>query len=345
MSDISYIELEKRYIELENRVKLLEDKIIQMHIKQLPPTEAIEVNDCYSSILKKIEIGKIYNKQVTELKRKRNNSFENMTMDAYITLTKSHVTSLTDIFTTKGFSPKKIRSVISRGLSPMDTRLVKYENYYNEGIAIDDIEILMKVLRRQGRPESEYEPFNIESIYTKLSNYGSVISNIETNLEIALQGSLIYLSCPDGGNYSFYYLSEITSGIRYWKLDCHLERLTTDITGYLLNYLIGCFREMYMDVFSDNIYRVDYHTKCQLTECDMEQLIKNIRVLNNPKLTNTLIKNIVKNNSTHTPTDVDKFNIRSNNTPSNTKLNHTTSDIASRLFDSISPTYRDIINI
>ena len=94
-------------------------------------------------------------------------------------------------------------------------------------------------------------------------------------------------------------------------MDCRLEETTTAIRNDLLPFMINTFRELYRDIFGDNEYRSDYKTKCQLTECDCEQLLNNIFILASNNSFNSLIRNLVKEHSTYTPTDNDKFNIQS----------------------------------
>ena len=73
--------------------------------------------------------------------------------------------------------------------------------------------------------------------------------------------------------------------------------------------MISMFRKLYRDVFGDNDFRKDYNSKCQLTECDCEQLLQNIITVGQPKDFYNIVRTIVKNKATYTPTENDKFNL------------------------------------
>ncbi len=77
-------------------------------------------------------------------------------------------------------------------------------------------------------------------------------------------------------------------------MDCRLEDLTNSISNNMIPYMIDNFRKMYKDVFGDNDYRVDYKKRCQLTDCDCEQLVKNIFTLADPKSASKLLCDLVR---------------------------------------------------
>jgi hypothetical protein len=92
-------------------------------------------------------------------------------------------------------------------------------------------------------------------------------------------------------------------------MDCRLEDLSFSIIANVLPYMINMFKKLYRDVFGDNDFRKDFTQKCQMTECDCEQLLQNIIILGQPKEFYNFVRTIVKNKATYMPTENDKFNL------------------------------------
>ena len=71
------------------------------------------------------------------------------------------------------------------------------------------------------------------------------------------------------------------------------------------------FRKIYCDVFSDNIFRLDYQSKSTITEFDCEQLLQNTIMLSKPIDLCKLVQSIIIKNCTLVSTESDKFNMKS----------------------------------
>ena len=100
------------------------------------------------------------------------------------------------------------------------------------------------------------------------------------------------------------------------------------------------FRKIYYDVFDDNIFRIDYSNKTQITECDCEQLLQNIFLLSQPIKFCNKIRFLIMKNASYTPTENDKFNLYGDDTLQKKKFQHTIKtdnivDVIKELFDSI----------
>jgi len=269
--------------------------------------------------LVKIRSLKTFSKSMNDLQKTRDTLLVVIGLEEYKKLCNSHVTALTEIFTEKGFSDKKTETQISKGFSSLEMRLIKYTNYFNSHLAVDDVRKITEALERSQTKTIGYTVFSSTEVTTGLINYGLVLVNMKLNLQRVLfnQGgmkNIIYIANPKSTKcdpFSFYTLDSITDKKRSWNMDCRLEELTTSIRNDLLPYMINTFRELYKDVFGDNDYRVDYKMKCQLTECDCQQLLTNIFLVVSNNQLNSLLKTLVRDNSTHIKTEDDKFNIQS----------------------------------
>lgn len=345
-------------LELERRLKKVEDMLEELRIAsgtldKEPIICHAEGNDSNliinGDLMGKIKSNRVYNKYLGELKQVRLSRIDKMSIEDYAYLCRSQIDLLKTIFLEKGYNNKKVSSVIGKGLSSLETRLLQYGTYYNEHLLVDEIETLERSLesRRNYSPQ-EYVSFNGSKVCEDMYNYGSVLFNFRSNISRVLFNvygfsNIIYLPLVQSlqsDPHSFYYLDDVKKDKRFWKMDCRLEDFTNVIISNMLPYLISMFRKLYFDVFSDNDYRQDYRTRCQVTECDCEQLLHNIFLLADTKKTCVLIQKLVQEKSTYKVTKNDKFNIYSDDALQKERYASTNEniidDIPRRLFDKIS---------
>ena len=69
--------------------------------------------------------------------------------------------------------------------------------------------------------------------------------------------------------YTFYTLEKIDSdGKRCWKMECRLYELCKVLSRNIREYCTTLFRKIYLDIYSDNVYREDYINTCPITDQD-----------------------------------------------------------------------------
>jgi len=272
----------------------------------------------FKRFFESLKNAKTYPKIMEDLKQNRQKMFGRLNLYDYTNLILEHVKIIEEIFQEKKYTPKKITTIISKGLSALENRLISYGDYTNTHIEIDEITKIGVVLDVYSKTEKEYIPYTTQNnVYNLFYNYGTVLFPIKQTLERYLFNrygfnNIIYLPLPkniENDPYSFYTLESVKDKKRCWKMDCRLEELTTNIIANILPYMIGMFRKIYKDVFNDNEFRVDFLKRSQITECECEQLLQNIQLLSHPQEFSKILRKIVKNNSTFTPTEHDKFNI------------------------------------
>lgn len=277
-------------------------------------SEAYEAFDKAFSTLRQ---SRIYTKILDDLRAQRWNIFGRISFSAYQSLIQEHIRAIETIFREKKYSEKKSTSIISKGLSPLESRLVNYGNYTTSHLEIDEIQRLETVLDLSVNRVKEYAQYNIETLCNNFYNYGVVLLPFRKNLTRYLFNrygfnNIIYLPLPKNSEedpFSFYILERVNKDKRYWKMDCRLEDIGTNIITRILPYLISMFRKLYHDVFGDNEFRPNYEKKTQLTECDCEQLLQNIILLGQPKKFCNIIRTLVYNKARYCPTENDKFNL------------------------------------
>lgn len=276
-----------------------------------------EAKESFQASFSTLKQSRIYTKILHDLRGQRWRIFGRMSISAYQDLVYEHIRTIEDIFRDKNYTVKKSTAIISKGLSPLESRLTAYGNYTESHLEVDEIQRFGTVLDLGSDHAKEYVPFEDAKIRDYFSNYGVVLFSIRQNIRRYLFNrygfhNVVYLPLPkntDDDPYSFYVLERVNKDKRYWKMDCRLENLSTNLITDVLPYMVSMFRRLYRDVYGDNEFRSDYANKCQLTECDCEQLLQNIILMGQPKEFCIVLRDIVKNKSTYQPTENDKFNL------------------------------------
>jgi hypothetical protein len=288
-----------------------------------------------------------YSKILEDIKNKRWKIFKYTNINDYIKLLYDHVDKINNYFIEREFNPKKIKSIISKSLFPVESRLIYYENYFQSFIEVDEIDNFKVCLEYSNSLITEYIPYNETTLYNNFYNYSIVLFPIYRLMNILISktnkfNNIIYLPLPKSNienPYSFYKLVEIKNGKRYWEMDCRLECFSFSLATCLLDCMITTFRKIYKNIFNDNDFRVDYEFTSQITECDLEQLLQNIITVSKPKKFCLELQKIIMNNSTFINTDNDKFNLSSDDPLQKKKFleleNPENLDIYKRIFDNI----------
>jgi hypothetical protein len=265
------------------------------------PTHVVDIEGESDVIMNKIKINKNYSRNLVELQKTRASSFSDGDIEAYKQLCERHKDKLLDIFAEKGFSDKKIESQLRKALTSFEVRLIRYVNYYNTHLEVDEVKQIGDNLTRRWVTITESAVFSSDSILREIHNYGMALFPLKTTLTRVLfhpqhGPSIIYRKASD--SYSFYTLDSVDGSNRKWVMDCRLEEFTTLLKSNLYPYCVSLFKQIYKDVFGDNVYRSDYKSRCQLTELDCEQLLTNILILSSNELLNGLLQQLVKDTAT-----------------------------------------------
>ena len=279
--------------------------------------ELKEVEKSFQDTFIALKQSRIYTKILIDLSRKRMSIFGRMSLASYQNLLFEQIKMMEGIFREKNYTEKKSSTIISKGLTPLESRLIAYGSYIQTHIEIDEIQKLEISLELEKYSPKEYVQYDSVAFVNYFHNYGLVLFSMKKNLERYLFNrydfwNVVYLQLPKNTKddpYSFYILERVTKEKRYWKMDCRLEDLSSNLISSILPYMIGMFRKLYKDVFGDNDFRNDFSSKCQITECDCEQLLQNIILISQPKEFYNLVREMVVGKATYIPTENDKFNL------------------------------------
>ena len=302
----------------------------------------------FNDIFEKLKHTRNYTKLLEDFRDKRSRIFSSMILEDYISLIQDHITRLKDIFITKNYTEKKIQTIISKSLTSLEARLVSSNSHIETHLDVNELNIFLSVIKKKSDHSRIYTPYIEESMYTRFYNYGIVVFSLNKmidNLLFNIHGynNIIYLPLQKSSvtdPYSFYILEKVNGDKKFWRMDCRLEELLTSLVSNLLPYMVGMFRILYKRVFGDNDFRMDYSTRCQLTDGDCTQLLQNIILISKTNVFHKILKQKVCNMSTYKPTDNDKFNLQGDDALQRKRLQDKEEpdavDVLKQIFDSIS---------
>lgn len=307
-----------------------------------------DIKELFKSTIFIIKQQRNYTKILNELREKRWNIFGNISITEYLDILNEHISTIETIFKEKKYTIKKSTEIILNGLSPLESRLVSYGNYMSRHLEVDEIQKFNIMLDINCNHDKEYVQFDDNKLCENFYNYGIVLFSIRDNIHKYLFNrygfnNVVYIPLLKNTTedpYSFYVLEKVNKEKLYWKMDCRLEVLSTNIIYKLLPYMISMFRKLYKDVYGDNDFRDNYSSKCQLTECDCEQLLQNIILLGQPKEFCNILRDIVKIKATYYPSENDKINLYGDDSLQRKRFQEKEEvdlvDIIKQLFDGIS---------
>ena len=308
-------EVEEGIKEVEDAEEIEKEEVEEIEISETE-RKINDLNSYFNSFLQ--NKSRLYLKSLLDLKYKRNNILPLVKYSEYNNILKSQIKELDAYFKEKNIPDKKLHDTISQTLSPIETRLLLYPGYWNHQLDGDDLERLELSLDNEISRNTEYSPFIVKDLLCRLNNYSSCVTPLHKTLERCLIDkngfeSVVYYKTKkstDEVPYSFYILESISkNGLKIWNMDCRMDNLASQIMLHLTPYFISVFKKIYLDLFHDNTYRKNF--KNNVMEFELEQILQNLCVLSvKKKMCITLMK-IVKNNSTYTSTQKDKFNITS----------------------------------
>jgi len=349
------------YRTVKNQAELVVEEDREEKVKQVDETleEIVHENFDVSrdtiiseidGLLSAVETSRIYKKNLKAICSVRSQLLGILNLEEYTELLKTHKERLEEIFTSKQIRGKKLKSTLTKTLTPLDARLIFYNGYYNSSVTLDDCERLKLALDVTTVHPKEYRPFSKEDTYNQLRNYSIALFPLKECLKRVLINrydfhNLIYFPLRKSTGedpFSFYTLLKIDDkGMRLWKMEGRLEDFCVDFVNGVRSYCVFLFRKIYFDIFGDNEYREDFAQHCQIMHEDCEQLLQNISAMSYPVSFRDTMKQFVIENATVQPTEIDKCNLRGDDRLQQRRLkNEKESDeesmtVAKQLFDGI----------
>ena len=273
----------------------------------------------HNKLIQKLRNERCYRQTLQTLQNLRKSSLEWLDIQEYHENIHDDIKKLENLFKKKNFEIGKYKKIRSESLSPMESRIIKYQDYFKTYLTVEDMQLMKKCFKAQIKFENKYIPFT-SSIFKYLKNYNIVLFTIKELLEHILLNThgfnnIVYIDIPSSKKsdpHSFYILEDIhtETNENLWRMDCRFEDISKDISSQLLPYAIDLYKKIYKDIFGDNNFREDLEDHCGVTGSELEQLAENIFNLHDLKKLRNILKDIILEKAILNPTEKDKINFK-----------------------------------
>ena len=296
------------------------DEIQKLKVDNFGVFSHSEITADIDKLFEELVTSRTYTNIISAVKNKRTFHLAAMDMKEYTAQLKFDVERIKTIFTQKEFEPKKISTIISKVLTPLDYRLLFYEGFEKLHIEPDHIDKLRVTLYNCAPKSTELKCFDDAHFILYFMSYNSIFFDIRTMIETYINckiparlKNIIYIDSPseDPLGFAYYLLTRIEGSgsnyVKYWTLDRRLETLTRDMSQNLKQYMVQMFRKIYKSCYGHNKFVEDFKAKCAALEVDGVLLLTNLFLVVDESRINKMLRDIVKKNATHLATTADKF--------------------------------------
>ena len=304
----------------EEVLKMISDINLNNKIDSNSPTDKLwmlsfkEHKDNISKLLVTLESARSYGKVLSDIKYHRLHFLKFLDEETYKKRIVKYIDMIKEIFKKRGSDDKKIKSLMKHKIiNAYEHRMLMLDDFEKTNIDIDEVNLVRKCFEHKIKCKTNFEVFSSEYLTQNICNYQLCVSNILTILSNTVTNiygfhNIVYLQFNEN-NFAFYYLESVSKNKRKWIMDCRLDDIINEVHDKALSYCISMFRKIYQKIFYDNQYRSDFIEVSQVMELEGIQLLKNIIYLNDYLQFIKDFQNIVKNCNKYNPTEVDEFNL------------------------------------
>lgn len=300
---------------------------------------------------------KINQNDIKEIRVQRENLMGVLTINEYTKVTGKINNKFKRIMKGKKLDTCLTMNCLIGTMNSIDMRLINMKEHIQNTVDVDQIDRFSLCFKNGIVVHEEFEETNQDKMFDMFTNYSILYfplsSLIKQYFDKNTFNNVIYVpfkKSTESLPFSFYTLTNInTNGTRKWDMDSRLEDLSNDFINVVGAYMIKVFRQLYYDVFNDNIYRDGFKSKCPHLENEFEQLSQNLYCLITPVSFSMTLIDIVKTHCTYLPNEqLDTFNLRIDDYLQKEKYKSytvTESDyyeLASKVFDE--PTTNDAVS-
>lgn len=302
---------------LKGLTELREEDFVEINTELTPPIKEAEeiktiISDLFLTLFSKN--GKLNMKTVANILSNRMKLLSISTVSDYISYTQECQDKLEKTLLEHEYKGTRLANILSKGLSALEMRFLGNKNGIHAQLEIDEVESFRQCFLNIQKYNTELKAFDQPSFIKQLLNYGLAIFPVSVLLEYTITNrNVVYIpieKSTEEDPYSFYFLETISKDIRKWKMDCRLEELSQALINNLKPFMISLFRNIYLSIFHDNIYRDDiFIVDIPIFKQDGIQLLKNIFQLYCVSTVSSYLRNLVKEKFTYKPTVKDKINL------------------------------------
>jgi len=262
---------------------------------------------------------KVNQNHIKEIRSQRENLMKVLTINEYVKVTGKINSRFKRIMKNKKVDTTLALNCLIGTMHPIDMRLISMKEHTQKAVDIDQVQRLLLSFQNGIVIHEELEEINHDRMYDMFTNYSVLYFPltllVKQYFEKNTFNNIIYVpfkKSSDSFPFSFYTLTNIKgNGTKQWDMDSRLEEISSRFISVVGAYMIKVFRHLYYQVFNDNIYRLNFKSKCPHLENEFEQLTQNLVLLVSPISLSLKLIEIVKLNSIYIPNEqLDEFNLR-----------------------------------
>lgn len=257
------------------------------------------------------------NKALRHIQTNRKKLFCLLGPAEYTKILHSHLNRINSHF--NSLTPAKIKKQILISFNTVEIKILEIDRYMLMETSDIDVIWFNSEIKKNKNDSLDFVVFDEKTLFSRILNYRVCINSIKDTLRQELFNiygfnNVIYLKLSDNTQYSFYTLDKIEAEGRFWKMDCRMEILSMSVVDNLLEFCCDYFRKYYCNIYGDNDYRDKFWEHKTLTIKELQQLLENIIFLSNFYKVSEFLQTIVIENSSYTSTEIDKFNLKADDT-------------------------------
>lgn len=222
-------------------------------------------------------------------------------LHCYIVYLKKIIEEIEKIFLPL-YTKSKKNQLVLKIFSTVDIRLIQHPLFIYTNVKKIDIEYLKNIIISNMMKQKKLKDI-LENIEYILQTYSIALLDVYDLIKIIFNkcNHIVYK------NETFYVLTKIEDNNYFFSEDYKLITTTHTILNKLLPYSIKLFRNIYFQVFNDNIHRAGYKKQTIVTEYDCDQLLQNIKKMCKSNQIQSFLNNIVKSHCIFEPTKNIKY--------------------------------------
>lgn len=290
-----------------------------------------------------------YTQIINNIKKLRLSLQNIITVEQYIETIKIQTERLKNFLKAdKKWSDKKISGMLEKFLTPLEFFLSQTKGYEKQMYEVDELTKFQScVLKGCLYHTEKLQPFQSSVLFNHFTTCSMALFDITTLSKFFFNNkyntnNLVYIAAK--ADFGFYFLHHINEGKKFWKMDCRLEQLTTDLISVVRMYCIHLFRKIYFDCFNDNSFRENYEKQFLVLELQGQQLLENLFNGCNFIRLNIILRDVVSEFATYMPSPAsDVFDYHNDDMEQKSRFENNEhlneedlTDIATFLFDNIS---------
>lgn len=295
-------------------------------IKDLPPTQEVLPEPIMAStaldtssketrmseiekVFEELESSRTYRSELAKLPPLYRLLMDTMTLSEFKTVTSDHYSRLQAYFKPKtSLSQPEVSRLISSALHPFQVKMMRLKGFSSVAISNEDFRLIREVLN--AGDHGDMTPFNSSTMIDKVSNHAVAMFPLEFILEKTVPRNLAYFrnvsaKSTDEDPYAYYSFSGENKG-RRWDMQCRLHDIAKEFSTGVFGYCVSLFRALYFDLYKDNAKRDGWNG----THPELDQLFINTKLVSSSGTIREVLRKLVKQVNTLTPTENDKFNLK-----------------------------------